>query len=73
MKLRVPGRKSCSLSIRGSEKNKSARLRRILVRIQGASTGAYWWICAGGCNAVDGPKDKQDGGCIFFRGPKVRS
>jgi hypothetical protein len=35
-------------------------LSRILVCIQGTSAGAYWWICAGGCNAVDGPKDKKD-------------
>jgi hypothetical protein len=26
-------------------------------------------ICAGGCNAVDGPKDKQGGGIIFFQRP----
>jgi hypothetical protein len=26
-------------------------------------------ICAGGCNAVDGRKDKQDGGIIFLRRP----
>jgi len=55
--------------LRVSEKNKSARLRPILVRIQGAFASAYLWICAGGCNEVDGPKEKQDGGCIFFRGP----
>ena len=29
----------------------------------------YLWICAGGCNAVDRPKDKPDGVFIFFRGP----
>jgi len=32
--------------LRVSAKNKCARLRRILVRIQGASTSAYLWICA---------------------------
>ena len=48
-------------------------MRRILVRIQGASASAYFWICAGGCNAVDGPKDKQNGGYIFGRGPEIRT
>jgi hypothetical protein len=56
-------------NLRVSAKNKYARLRRILVRMQGAFASAYWWICAGECNAVDGPKDKQGGGCIFCRGP----
>jgi len=36
---------------------------------QGASAYAYLWICAGGCNAVDGPKDKPDGVFILCRGP----
>jgi hypothetical protein len=39
--------------------------------MQDASACAYLWICAGGCNAVDGPKDKPDGVFIFFRDPKV--
>ena len=38
---------------------------------QGASTSAYLWICAGGCNAVDGPKDKKDCVIIFCRGPDI--
>jgi hypothetical protein len=46
-------------NLRLSEINKSNGLRRILVRLQGASAGAYR-ICAGGCHAADGPKDKQD-------------
>jgi len=33
-------------------------------RIQSAYTSAHWWICAGGCNAVDEPKDKPD--CVFI-------
>jgi len=57
------------LILRVSEKNKCTRLRRILVRVQGASASAYLWICAGGCNAVDGPKDKPEGEFIFYRGP----
>ena len=56
--------------VRVAEKNRYAIMRRILVRIQGASASAYLWICAGGCNAVDVPKDKQGGGVIFCRGPK---
>jgi len=56
-------------NLRVSEKNKCARFRRILVRMQGASACAYWWICAGGCNTADGPKDKPDGVFIFCRGP----
>ena len=55
--------------VRVSAKNKCARLRRILVRIQGAFASAYLWICAGGCNAVDEPKAKQDCVFIFCRGP----
>jgi hypothetical protein len=47
-------------------------LRRILVRIQGASASAYLWICAGGCNVVDGPKDKQGCVFIFYRGPYIQ-
>jgi len=56
--------------VRASAKNKCTRLRRILVRMQGASASAYLWICAGGCNTADGPKDKLDCVFIFFRGPK---
>jgi two-component system cell cycle sensor histidine kinase/response regulator CckA len=41
--------------------------------MQGASVSAYWWICAGGCNAADGPKDKPDGVCIFCRGPNTET
>jgi hypothetical protein len=55
--------------LRLAEKNNSTRRRRIWVRLQGASAGAYL-LYAGGCNAVDGHKDKQDGGIIFFRQPK---
>ena len=55
--------------LRASAKNKCARSRRILVRVQGASVSAYLWICAVGCNAVDGPKDKPDCVFIFCRGP----
>ena len=42
--------------------NNSTRLRRIFVRLQGTSAGAYQGsrICAGGCNAVDGQKKQQD-------------
>ncbi|MGD9214922.1 MAG: hypothetical protein PVJ84_08920, partial [Desulfobacteraceae bacterium] len=39
--------------------NNSPGLRRIWVRLQGTSAGAYQG--AGGCNAVDGRKDKQGG------------
>ncbi|MFY9704305.1 MAG: hypothetical protein WAJ95_00185, partial [Desulfobacterales bacterium] len=39
-------------------RNNSTRLRRIWARLQGTSGGAE--IRVGGCNAVDGPKNKQD-------------
>jgi hypothetical protein len=39
----------------------------------GSSTGpirrCIFGICTGGCNAVDGRKDKQDDGIIFFCQP----
>ncbi|BBO85108.1 hypothetical protein DSCO28_56740 [Desulfosarcina ovata subsp. sediminis] len=52
------------------EINNSPRSRRIWGRLQGAGTRAYQGICAGGGNAVDGRKEKQDGGIIYFRQPK---
>ncbi len=48
--------------------NNWAGLRRILVHLQGVSAGAYQ-DSADGCNAVDGPKNKQGGAIIFCRGP----
>ncbi|WP_155324561.1 hypothetical protein [Desulfosarcina ovata] len=51
--------------IRLPEINNSPRSRRIWGRLQGAVTRAYQGICAGGGNAVDGRKDKQDGGIIY--------
>ena len=45
------------IKLRVAAINNCARLRRVLVRLQGASAGAR--ICAGECNAVGGPKDKQ--------------
>jgi hypothetical protein len=56
---------------KGLGKNRYAGLRRILVRMQGAFASAYWWICAGGCNAADGPKDKSGGVFIFCRGHNI--
>jgi hypothetical protein len=52
-----------SLSAQG--KNNSTGLHRIWVRLQGTCAGAYQGICAGGWCAVEGRKDKQDGGIIF--------
>jgi hypothetical protein len=56
--------------LRAQEKNNFTRWRRIWVRLQGASTAAYFGICAGGRNAGDGRKNKQDGGIIFFLHPE---
>ena len=36
---------------------------------QGTSTSPYEWICAGGCNAVDGRKDKTRLCTIFLPRP----
>jgi len=60
---------NAGLVFRVSEKNKFARSRRILVRMQGAPASAYGDICACGCNAAEGPKDKPDGVFIFCRDP----
>ena len=43
---------------RVTARNNSTRLRRIWVRLHGTSSGAE--IRVGGCNAVDGSKDKQN-------------
>jgi hypothetical protein len=51
------------------ERNNATGLRRICVRLQGTSAGAYHKISAGGCNAVDGRKDKQGGGIISLLRP----
>ena len=55
--------------------NKSTRLRRIWVRQFYIRSGkahppAHIEICVGGCNAVDGHKDKQDVELFFTVGPK---
>jgi hypothetical protein len=69
----IPLLKSATLDtinhIRLAEKNNSTRRRRIWVRQQGAFRRCIFGICTGGCNAVGGGKDKQDGGIIFFRQP----
>jgi hypothetical protein len=55
------------LPLRVQEGNNDPGLRRIWVRLQGTSAGAE--ICAGGCNAVDGLKNKQGGVIISFLRP----
>ena len=57
---------------RAQVRNNSTGLRRICVRLQGTSAGAYHksQVCAGGCNTVDGRKEKQVGGIISCLRPK---
>jgi hypothetical protein len=64
MSIEKPGGRQFSPNVQDSHvrvaaRNNCARLRRILVRLHGSSSGAYQDM-GGGCNAADGPKDKQD-------------